>query len=173
MDISKIDINLASGKVDTDIKWINSLDEPFTLHGVFYNHEEKLFIRVPQEVVEATGNIGLPILSRMTSGGRIRFVTDSEFIAVKASLPALSPAPNMPITLSHGFSVYADGKFRNRYSPVFKDFLKVEEFENFENKIYFAEKNQLPKQKKKDLWKYISLSTEECPNCTLVCPRMR
>ena len=151
MDISKIDMHLAQGKVDNDIKWTNCLDEPFSLHGVFYNQKENLFVRVPQEVVEETGNPSLEILSRMTSGGRIRFVTDSDFIAIKASLPALSPAPNLPITLSHGFSVYADGKFRNRYSPVFKDFTKVEEFENFRNKIYFAEKKVIADTKKERL----------------------
>ena len=151
MDISKIDINLASGKVDGEIKWLNSLDNPFSMHGVFYNHDEKLFVRVPHEVCEETGNIGLPTLSRMTSGGRIRFVTDSDFIAIKAALPALSPAPHMPITLTHGFSVYADGTFRNRYSGSVKNILEAEELESFEKKIYFAEKKKIADTKEKRL----------------------
>ena len=143
MDITKIDINMSTGKIDDEVKWINSLDNIFSLHGVFYNHDEKLYMRVPAEVSDATGNIGLPVLSRMTSGGRIRFVTNSKFIALKAGLPAFAPAPNMPITLTHGFSVYADGVFCNRYSAGFQNILDAKEYENWENKIYFAEKKKI------------------------------
>lgn len=144
MDISKIDINLASGAVDNDIKWINSHDECLSVHGMFYNHEEKLYMRVPEDVVKATGNPTLHTLSRMTAGGRLRFVTNSKFIAIKASLPAYYPAPHMPITLTHGFSVYADGVFRNRYSAVFKNFLEVNEY-NEKSRIVFAEKKVIAK----------------------------
>ena len=142
MDISKIDINLASGEIGDNIKWVDSHDARFSVHGVFYNHEEKLYMRVPEEVVKATGNPSLHTLSRMTSGGRLRFITNSKFIALKASLPAFSPAPHMPITLTHGFSVYADGVFKNRYSAVFKDFLEVKEYGE-KNRIVFAEKKDI------------------------------
>ena len=139
MDISKIDINLASGQVDDSIKWIDSHDEHFSVHGMFYNHEAKLYMRVPDEVAEATGNPMIHGLSTMTSGGRLRFVTNSSFIALMASLPASYPAPHMPITLTHGFSVYADGVFKNRYSATFKNFLEVKEW-NEKSTIVFAEK---------------------------------
>jgi len=139
MDISKIDINLASGEIDDSIKWVNSHDERFSVHGMFYNHEENLYMRVPEEVVKTTGNSMLHGLSRMTAGGRLRFKTNSKFIAIKASLPASHPAPHMPITLTHGFSVYADGVFKNRYSATFKNFLEVKKW-NEKSRIVFAEK---------------------------------
>lgn len=151
MDISKIDINLASGGVDNTIRWMSAHDKSFSLHGVFYNPEEELYMRVPHNVSEAMGNPGLYVLSRMTSGGRIRFVTDSEFIAVKASLPAFSPAPHMPVTLTHGFSVYADGVFRNRYSASFKNILEAKNYDDFKNKIYFSEKKKIADTKKERL----------------------
>lgn len=147
MDISKIDVNLASGEIDENIKWINCKDEPVSIHGVFYNEDEKLFMRVPDNVVKATGNPKLDVLVRMTSGGRARFVTDSKYISVKASLPAFPPASHMAITLTHGFSVYADGFFRNRYSPTFQDFLDVKEL-NMKNRIMFAEKKIIQDTKK-------------------------
>ena len=124
MDISKLDDNLASFGIDgADIKWINCRDERFSIHGVFYNEEKSLFVRVPDDVLDKAENINLYHLSKMTAGGRLRFVTDSKFIAVKASLPPMRPMPHMSITGSHGFSVYADGIYRNRFSPVFNDFL--------------------------------------------------
>lgn len=95
---------------------------------MFYDHEEEIYLRVPKDVVKVTDNPHLYALSRMTSGGRLRFITNSKFIALKASLPAFPPAHHMPITLTHGFSVYADGVFKSRYSAVFKDFLEVKEY---------------------------------------------
>ena len=147
MDISKIDIRLASGGVDDKIEWYDSHNETFSLHGVFYNHKDKLYMRVPDEVTQASGNPTLRGLSRMTSGGRLRFVTDSDFVAIKASLPAIIPTPNMSITLSHGFSVYADGFYQNRYSPTYYDFFKVDEFK-MDKRMFFAEKKNIGKTSK-------------------------
>jgi hypothetical protein len=47
----------------------------------------------------------------------------------------------MSITASHGFSVYANGEYRNRYSPVFKDFVGKGNWD--EDKIIFAEKKDI------------------------------
>ncbi len=150
MDISKIDINLASGEIDNEIEWIDSHDDRFSIYGVFFNEENNLYMRVPNEVSEATGNPGIRTLSKMTAGGRLRFITDSKFIAIRAALPACSPAPHMPITLSHGFSVYADGVYKNRYSPKFKTFLEVEEY-GMKNRIFFAEKKNIEETTKERL----------------------
>ncbi len=59
-------------------------------------------------------NINLGGLVMLTAGGRLRFVTNSTYIAIKASLPARRPMTHMSITGSIGFSVYADGVFQNR-----------------------------------------------------------
>ena len=142
MDISKLDINFASGKAEEKIEWINSRDERFGVYGVFFSEKENLYTRVPKEVCEASGNPALHELAKMTSGGRLRFVTNSKFVAIKAALTATYPAPNMSITLSHGFSVYTDGVYKSRYSPSFKHFLDVKEF-GCDKKLLFAEKNNV------------------------------
>jgi len=123
MDIAKIDTNLASGKTGgADIEWISSLDKRISLYGVFYDEKSSSYRRVPEDVAAKTLNPGVVALSCCTSGGRIRFVTDSCFISIKAAIPATYPMPHMSITGSHGFSVYADGVYKNRYSPTFGDF---------------------------------------------------
>ncbi len=141
MDISKVDPNLAFSSIGgEEIQWISSHDKRFSIHGVHYDEKNGRYIRVPDEVIKDIPN--LTYLARMTAGGRLRFVTNSKFIAIKASLPAYSPMPHMSITGSHGFSVYADNFFRARYSPVFKDFEVVFSGDGDE-KVYFAEKKAI------------------------------
>ena len=143
MDISKIDPRLASFSIeDAKIEWISAHDKRFSLHGVFYDEDNKLYMRVPDEVTKATGNKGLTTLTRHTSGGRLRFVTNSKFIAIKAAISAKKVMVHMSITGSHGFSVYADGTYRNRYSPVFDDYLNYKGRWG-EGSIIFAEKKDI------------------------------
>ena len=99
-------------------------------------------MRLPDYVSTATGNRGLPSLARMTAGGRLRFVTDSDYISIKAALPLYLPMSHMSITGSHGFSVYVNGIHKNRYSPVFQDF--TEALRKGENeKVFFAERKRV------------------------------
>lgn len=144
MDISKIDARLASMGIEgVSIEWISSHDSRVSVHGVYFDEKEGLYRRVPDSVVEAA-NPSLYSLSRMTAGGRLRFVTNSPFIAIKASLPGISPLPHMSITGSHGFSVYADGIFEARYAPVFQCFQVDTSNPNpFEERVVFAEKKNL------------------------------
>ncbi|MBE6695872.1 MAG: hypothetical protein E7587_05400 [Ruminococcaceae bacterium] len=138
MDISLLDKNFASlGADDGSVEWISSHDERFSLHGVYFDEQNGLYMRVPDEVSEKA-NRALLTLAKMTAGGRLRFVTDSPLIAIKASLPAFTPMPHMSITGSHGFSVYIDGHFRARYSPKFEDFIGVPS--GLSGRVCFAEK---------------------------------
>ena len=63
MDISKIDSNLASlGIEGQEIEWFSSLDDRFSLYGIYYDKEENIFRRVPDELSKKTKNPGLPTL---------------------------------------------------------------------------------------------------------------
>ena len=46
-----------------------------------------------------------------TAGGRLRFKTNSDFIAIKAMIPHFYIMRHMPIVGTAGFSVYVNGKF--------------------------------------------------------------
>ena len=98
MNIGSIDERLASVGIGNEkIDWYNAKDERISLHGVYFDEGEGLYMRVPDEVaLKATPN--LKPLVRMTAGGRVRFVTNSPFIAIKASVPAFEPMPHMSIT---------------------------------------------------------------------------
>jgi len=147
MDVSSVDTNFASLDIDNEaVEWISSHDRRFSIHGVYFDEKQGLYMRVPDEVSEKA-NRNLLSLAKMTAGGRLRFVTNSPFIALKASLPAFTPMPHMSITGSHGFSVYSDGVFQSRYSPKFKDFHDISG-NYLKERIYFIEKKNLLKSNK-------------------------
>ena len=83
IDVAKIDNNF---KIETSIKKqgirFYSIDNPpFCIHGVF--KEDGMYRRMPQEVAKKVSD-GVFSLHTHTAGGRIRFKTDSPFIALKA-----------------------------------------------------------------------------------------
>ena len=142
MNIGNIDINLATMNIGNEkIEWHNIKEENISIHGVYFDEGEGLYMRVPDEVA-SSANPNLKPLVRMTAGGRVRFVTDSSFIAVKARIPAFEPMPHMSITGSHGFSIYKNGVFQARTSPKFSDFVGKTD-RPYEKQICFAEKKNL------------------------------
>jgi len=148
MDIEKMDPNLkaVSGNCE-GAQFISAHDERFSLHGVYFDKADGLYKRVPAEIAINT-NEYVVALGKMTAGGRIRFITDSPYIAIKASIPYFSIMSHMTITASHGFSVYADGFFQGRYSPTPKSFASAL---TKDDRIYFADKKPLLKKEGKKL----------------------
>lgn len=138
MSLASIDPNLACLGVNRDdIKWYSSRDPIFSTHGVLYDEERKIYTRVPCEVAKTVSN-SVFMLSHRTAGGRVRFVTDSPYIALRASMPAFKPATNISITASHGFSLYIDGQFNQRFSPSIEDMLEADYSDPFTNRIRFS-----------------------------------
>lgn len=125
MSFKSIDPNLAAlGVTEKDVQWISSHDPRFSLHGVIFDEEIGLYTRVPRKVAESVSK-SVATLSLRLSGGRLRFVSDSPYIAIRASMPAFMPLTNISMTASHGFSVFVDGKFRQRLSPPANAFFEA------------------------------------------------
>ena len=114
MDIQSIDKNL---KVETSIKktdivFYDCRDESFDIYGVIPpDGNENKFLRMPQAVADAT-NDGVKSLNACTAGGRLKFKTDSPYVAIHAELTGVSRMPHMAFTGSLGFDLYevVDGK---------------------------------------------------------------
>ncbi len=120
MDISQVDKNFKI-KTDlnkTDIKFYNVKNPPFEVAGVFY--ESGTFRRIPESVAKAT-NEGVLVLHTNTAGGRIRFRTDSSYVAISAKISGLGKMPHFAFTGSIGFDLYVkiNGKdvYVNTYVP--------------------------------------------------------
>lgn len=117
MDISKIDKNLAV-KTEIDREGLRFYDVTKTpemsVHGVFYDGE--CFRRVPAEVADKVSE-GVAGLCRCTAGGRVRFVTDSPFIAINTKLCAQQRMPHMAFAGSVGFDMYVDRRYHGTFMP--------------------------------------------------------
>lgn len=101
----EIDVNF---KVQTkiqkdDIKFYSVLAKPFGLYGAFYCDGK--FRRIPESVAKAT-NEG--VLGHHTSmaGVRVRFKTNSPYIAIYAKMPAIGRMPHFALSGSSGFDLY-------------------------------------------------------------------
>lgn len=70
---------------DPSLVWLDVRRAPFSIHGVFYDDAQGLFVRMKQSVADAVGT-DVRWLNRQSSGGRVSFRTDSHVIAVHAVL---------------------------------------------------------------------------------------
>lgn len=103
--ISKIDRNFAiQTELELDhVKFYDIQQEPFTIYGVF--HENGLYRRMPEAVAKAVSP-GVERLHQHTAGGRVKFITNSRYVAIKAAMPAIGKMPHFALTGSAGFDLY-------------------------------------------------------------------
>lgn len=126
MDISQIDKNFALPTInEPDIEWIDAKDERFALYGVYFDESLDAFVRLPEEVARATSE-GVAVLFRHNSGGRVRFITDSPYVAVKAVVQKPSVMRNMTLIGSTGFGVYFDGAYSGPIIPDYGAMVRTE-----------------------------------------------
>jgi hypothetical protein len=92
----------------------NVRNTPFRIYGLYHPEEEGIFKRIPLDVAEQTSK-NVRLLCTNTTGARVRFKTDSSYIAVGAVYPPMEfPSPCSTALCSAGaysFDLYADGKF--------------------------------------------------------------
>lgn len=117
-DISKIDSNFAvKTKIDKeDIKFYNIDESPFKVYGVF--KENGKYRRMPETVAKSVSE-GVYVLHTNTAGGRVRFVTDTPYIAIYAKMDGLGKMSHFALTGSIGFDLYVDNYYVKTFVPPF------------------------------------------------------
>ena len=93
---------------DYDVSFYNSDNEIFRLYGI--KHYEDKFRRIPQEIADNISK-GIKTACGSTSGGRIRFVTNSPFVAVKINYVAVSHNDVTPSSGCMAINMYVDNVF--------------------------------------------------------------
>ena len=118
MNIEEIDKNLrvAAGVDESDILWRNARDTVFSLHGLYQPREQELFMRMDPKAAQAA-NMGVAQLNFNTAGGRLRFATDSAYVALHAEMDEVSWMPHMTLCGSAGFDMYVNGMYNNTFIP--------------------------------------------------------
>jgi len=112
-NIEKIDKNFVGEELRYDgLKLYRVTDPTFRLYGLYQPYDGTAFRRMPRDVA-ITINPCVQELYTHTSGGRIRFRTDSEKIFLRAVLPEIVRFDHMPKTGSGCFDLYVDGEYHN------------------------------------------------------------
>lgn len=116
-NITRIDANFSvkTEIAKRDIHFYDPKQSPFCIYGVTY--EDGCYRRMP-ETVARTVSEGVLALHLNTAGGRVRFRTDSAYVAIYAKMSHLGRMSHFALTGSMGFDLYA-GEGEERYIKSF------------------------------------------------------
>ncbi len=117
-DIANVDKNLL---VETNFDLPDMLlysveDKPFRVYGV--KRENGMYRRLSKEVAKSVSP-SVYTLHTNTSGGSLRFVTDSSYIAIHAKMGEVAKFPHMALAASAGFDLYVDGVYFKTFVPPY------------------------------------------------------
>lgn len=108
--LSRIDPNfkVQNGISLRDVRFYNVKENSFCLSGLSF--DEKGFYRMPEREAKKVSD-GVAGLCRNTSGGRLRFVTDSPYVALSVRMPSRPISPHLSAMGCMGFDLYRDGEY--------------------------------------------------------------
>ncbi|MEE0930173.1 MAG: SGNH/GDSL hydrolase family protein [Acutalibacteraceae bacterium] len=124
-------INTSIG--DTEVIWHNVRCAPFSLHGLYKPETEPFFHRLPFDVAVATSE-GVDKLSQESTGARVRFSTNSPYIAIRVKYRVVGRSPHLTLVSSAGFDLYIDGEFGSRFVKEFR--MPYDMLDQYEQIIY-------------------------------------
>ena len=121
-NVAELDKNMAvMTRVDDEtLVWRSAREQPFRLEGLYDPYAPGPYRRLPQDVAEATSE-GVAELALCTAGGRVRFRTDSPYVAIHAEMSSVCRMDHMAFTGIFGFDLYVkhEGEwiFKNTFRP--------------------------------------------------------
>lgn len=107
----------------SDLCFYDAQAVPFRIYGLLY--ENGRFCRMPQKVASSISD-GVYELCTNTSGGRVRFVTNSSYVVISAQMDHICRMPHFAFTGSSGFDLYADYGEGSQYVRSFIPPLEME-----------------------------------------------
>lgn len=115
-DFAKIDKNfIVETKIEKEgLKFYNCMESPFEVNGVFY--ENGCFRRMPEAVAKSV-SLGVEALHKNAAGGRVRFKTNSPYVAISVSLEKLHKWDHFAMTGYAGLDLYADDVYIKTFRP--------------------------------------------------------
>ena len=139
IEISKIDPNVLTQCAinQNEAVFYNAESNPFRIYGVC--REGTHFRRIPDEVARSVSQ-GVYDLHTFTSGGRIRFVTDSDFVAIFAKDTYIANFSFMCRTGAGGLDLYVGAGRNPQYVGTFHP--PVEPAKDFQGIIRFSSREK-------------------------------
>lgn len=117
---------------DTPVAWYDVRKAPFKIYGLYQPETESWFHRMPMDVATATSEM-VEKLSQEPAGGRVRFSTDSPFVAIRAKYRVVGRASHLTLVSTSGFDLYVDDEFGSRFVKEFR--MDVNMVDAYEQKI--------------------------------------
>ncbi len=132
MEIAEIDKNFAIvNNVDkNDCVYRSVNEEPFRVYGVFYFDGK--FRRMDEGIAKKV-SLGVSNLHANTAGGRIRFRTDSEYVALRVRYGNCARMNHFSLFGTSSFDLYADGvyvdtfKIDDKYLPYYNGVISFDD----------------------------------------------
>ena len=131
--LEKIDKNFANTTTSEEVEWYDASKQPCEVYGVYYSDKDKDYRRYSKEVGESV-SLGYLVLSDNSTGGRVRFKTDSPFVNIKIHTRIAEGIVSGKSSLAnnYGFALYSNGIYIGLATAELKD-LDVEN-----NKVDFT-----------------------------------
>ena len=119
-----------------DLAFYDVRKEPFHVYGLFFDEEEGVFRRMPKEAAERVSP-GVLLRSTRSAGGRLRFFTDAERIAIKVKYAAYCRLNYFSEAGANGFDLYLDDgeSGQSRFVKLFP--FETDSKEGFTSEIKF------------------------------------
>lgn len=115
-----------SGEIPSEgISWRDAAEECFQIYGLYspliYDRGEEpaRYQRLPDEVAAEIGGAIQERLYKHTAGGRVRFRTNSRYVAIRAYWDVLTESPHIPSSGTSGFDLYLTEDGNCRYYKSF------------------------------------------------------
>ena len=146
--LEDLDRNMAVSPIleSDDICYYDVRKPPFSIYGLHDPTTEPAFKRMPDEIA-ATVSEGVKALALHPAGGRVRFSTDSPFVAIKAVMPSVRTAGILSLPGMAGLDLYIDSPDGSE-SRFHRLFLPPQGMtDGYESKVPFYEKEQHPDMK--------------------------
>ncbi len=142
-DIQKIDTNfiIQTTLTKTDIRVYDVCQAPFQVYGLIPpQNKEDRFRRMPLEQAEKVSE-GVALLHANTAGGRVRFATNSSYIAIHAELDKVAKFSHMPLSGTAGFDLYATADGREKYLHSYIPPQSIDTDRVYESELVLSESN--------------------------------
>lgn len=120
-----------------DLLYRNCEEKPFRIYGVF--RENGKFRRIPEKVATQLNEEAYKGHAR-ASGGRIRFKTDSQYIAINAELYDMTKVCYAHVLATAGFDIYVKKNGEHIFEGIFVPPSTVLETNKYEGCIRFPNK---------------------------------
>lgn len=93
--------------------------EPFELYNFYNPKTQPVFIRYPSEIMDKVGSEKAKHMSMESTGGKIRFSTDSKYILLRAKEKSVARIPHATLAMTAGFDLFEDNDNESRFIRVF------------------------------------------------------